>query len=484
MEDLVRRLYTSDVTERLRLLRDPAAAEALGGYFAPQALAELGRLSSRADLAAHLADSPPNVLFVPGIMGSLLNSATLGGLWWLDLRHLGLLERLRLDATGEGDAEPRVAIQPIANDFTYEAFLSAFWEQPDLVAAPFAFDWRKPLAASAARLADAVERLSEESGGGPQRPVHLVGHSMGGLLIRTALRLHGERLWPRVGKVVFVGTPHHGAAVIAGYLENHLWGFEALAVLGSFLSRGTFRSLRGVLELLPAPVGVYPGTRPGDEHPTADFDLYDAGAWRLEMGDEERRLLQDGLDAARAAHEELAAGHRALDQAQRDRMLMIAGVGYKTVFRVEKGWFGRARTVTGRQQCVPGREGDGRVPLTSALLPDIETRYAKGVHGGLTNVPAVYEEVFRFLRGEPLRLPDRCAAVFEGHLAPEEAVSLTPHLDGSALAAAAPEADDPGFLAPEPPDDDWRREQVRRYEAGELALPQLQAMALDRVKIL
>lgn len=484
MDDPIRQLYSSDPAERLRLLKDPAAAAAIADYFSPQVIAELHALSRRADLAPHLADSPPNVIFVPGIMGSLLNSRSLGGVWWLDLRELRLLERLRLDATGAADAESNIAIQPFANDFTYEAFLSAFWELRDFAAMPFAYDWRKSLAASAERLADTVEELYEDSGGSPQRPIHLVGHSMGGLLIRTALRLHGDRLWPLVGKVVFVGTPHHGAPVIAGYLENHLWGFEALAMLGAFLSRRTFRSLRGVLELLPAPTGVYPGTQHGDKHPTADFDLYDAQQWRLELDDEERRELQKGLHAARAAHEALADWHRALDQARKDRMLMIAGVGYRTVFRVEKGWFGRARTITGRRQCDPGREGDGRVPLTSALLPDVETRYAKGVHGGLINIPAVYQEVFRFLRGDPLRLADRCEGVFEAHLAPEETGSAAPHLDGSILAADVADAEDPGYLADDPPGDEWRHEQVRRYQADELALPQLQAIAFERVKIL
>lgn len=480
-DDVLTRFYTAGDEERLRLIRDPTAGATLQDYFGEAVLGDIARLAERADAGAHLAASEANVLFVPGIMGSLLDSASLGGVWWLDLRNLKLLDRLRLDAAGTGDAEPRLEIRPFANDFTYEPFLSAFWAEADFAAKPFPYDWRKPLEASAGRLRDAVLGLREDNG---DRPVHLVGHSLGGLMIRTALRLHGDELWPLLGRVVFVGTPHHGAPVIAGYLENHLWGFEALAVLGSFLSRETLRSLRGVLELLPAPAGLYPGTVAGDDHVAADFDLYDAGAWRIDLSADQRRLFQGGLDGARAFHQGLADHHRGLPQEHKDRMLMIAGVGFKTVFRVEKGWFGRARTVTRRTECGAHREGDGRVPLASALLPDVETRYVRGVHGGLTNIPAVYADVFRFLRGEGSRLPDSCAAVFQAHLAGEEMESEAPHLDGTALAAAAPDPDDPGYLTAEPPDDDWRQEQVRRYDAGELGPAELQALALDRVKIL
>jgi len=86
-------------------------------------------------------------------------------------------------------------------------------------------------------------------------------------MIRTALRLHGDELWPVVGKIVFIATPHYGSTSIAGYLKNHLWGWEELAVVGAFLSRETFRSLWGPLSLLPAPPGIYPGTRNGEAYP-------------------------------------------------------------------------------------------------------------------------------------------------------------------------------------------------------------------------
>ena len=48
------------------------------------------------------------------------------------------------------------------------------------------------------------------------------------MLIRVALMIHGEELWSRLGRIVFVGTPHYGSPAIGGYLKNHFWGFDML----------------------------------------------------------------------------------------------------------------------------------------------------------------------------------------------------------------------------------------------------------------
>jgi pimeloyl-ACP methyl ester carboxylesterase len=55
-------------------------------------------------------------------------------------------------------------------------------------------------------LADTVTALLEATGADT---VHLVGHSLGGLLVRAATEWFG--LWPHVATVVTIATPHHGA---------------------------------------------------------------------------------------------------------------------------------------------------------------------------------------------------------------------------------------------------------------------------------
>jgi hypothetical protein len=105
--------------------------------------------------------------------------------------------------------------------------------------------------------------------------------------------------------------------------------------------------------------------------------------------------------------------------------------------------------ITDRISGDPNRDGDGRVPLASAILPRIRMRYIEGVHGSLTNIPKVYSDVFRWLKGEPLtQLAEAPEDALGGHMAAATAESDAPHLDGSARCVG----DDPGYWQPYAPD--------------------------------
>ena len=240
-----------------------------------------------------LPDDPKNLVFVPGIMGSLLMNSSKAGIWWIDVRTRNFIDSLGLSPDGIADADPENTIAPVTADPSYTPFLSVALKQQGLNHEIFPYDWRKSLLQSTAALRDLVIKLHRENGG---KNINLVAHSLGGLMVRAALMQHGADFGPRSDKIVFVGTPHYGAAAIAGYLKNHLWGFELMAVLGEYLSRATLRSLWGVIGLLPAPVGVYPGTRQNDPKPWQPEDrerslcppvrqlrLYRAEAWKLDL---------------------------------------------------------------------------------------------------------------------------------------------------------------------------------------------------------
>jgi hypothetical protein len=129
-------------------------------------------------------------------------------------------------------------------------------------------------------------------------------------------------------------------------------------------------------------------------------------------------------------------------------MVVIAGVGYQTLFRLayEPGFLGLWEKTDKIFEIVlnnPHRDGDGRVPVASATLENVgDTRYVRGVHGGLTNIVEVYEDVFRCLTDEPMRLPKSVAEALSEHLGPSTP-SKAPHLDGTAVVAAG--GDDPGL---------------------------------------
>lgn len=454
-DDVYLRFAAAPLPEQFRMLADPGTAGQLRPFLGDDALADYLRLADRAPGQRLLGERPVNLIFLPGIMGSLLVSQGLSGMWWIDVRELGRLDSLGLREGGTRDAVAGADLRPAGLDKSYAAFLAAALDRDDLTHQAYPYDWRRPIPEVTAGLRDTVRAAWEANG---RRPVHLAAHSMGGLVARAALMRHPE-LWNMVGRVVFLGTPHYGSPSIAGYLKNHLWGFDFLVVLGRLLSRRTFRSLWGALDLLPAPVGVYPGTHEAPDpaaHPCANFDLYDAAAYRLDLDPGEAERLQRGLDAAAAFHRDLWSWHRDLPQDRRDRLAVIAGVGYKTLFRVAYrqhfGWsWAHMDRVTSRVAGDPDRDGDGRVPVASATLEHIgETRYVRGKHGDLPGIPAVWSDAFAWLTNGKLDLPKTPGAALGLHLA-----------DGAGLAApalAAPsgparEPDDPGYLDAAPPDE-------------------------------
>jgi pimeloyl-ACP methyl ester carboxylesterase len=432
----------------------------------PRAFQEFVALTGKTPVGGHLAITrDTNMLFLPGIMGSSLGSEELGGIWWLDPTNPTAINKLGLSADGLTDAEPGSEIVPLTTDHRYTGFLAACRDESALSHDRLPYDWRKSLRLSADAVRERIVAIQKRNG---LQSVHVVAHSMGGALIRVALMLHGDELWPRVGRIVFLGTPHYGSPAIGGYLKNHFWGFNMMVVLAKLLERSTFRSMRGALGLLPAPIGVYPGTRNGEEHPCANFDLYDASAWHLDLDADETGRLQSVLDDAAQLHRELYESHNQLPQERRDRMAVIAGVGYDTLFRLEYGkrlyrWE-HMKKITKQDQWNPDRLGDGRVPLPSATLEHIgETRYVHGVHGSLPNIPAVYRDAFRWLKGEPMALPTTPVGALSRHLSTSEDESRTPTLDGSILATH----DNPGYLDLAPVTDEQATRLVEQVEHGQ-----------------
>jgi pimeloyl-ACP methyl ester carboxylesterase len=491
MQDpVVAAFLEAEIQGRLEMARDATRSASLRAYLGDAAYEDYERLARKLD-TGHLAFGvPKNLIFVPGVMGSLLQSRTRGGIWWIDVRTRERIDQLRLSPDGRQDADPANDVVPVTADPSYDAFTTAILGQDEFGHEIFAYDWRKPLTLSTRALRDLVLKLHADNGG---QEVHLVAHSMGGLMVRAALMHHGPELWPKLGRVVLIGTPHYGSPAIAGYLKNHLWGFDLMALLGLYLSRETFRSLWGVLGMLPAPRGIYPGTRPNDPvpwrsgdadayvHPCANFDMYRAEEWRLDLTPLQTEQLQEILDGAADLHRRIYDAHQALDQTLRDRMAVIAGVGYKTLFRLayEPKFFGLwncATKVTERIRGDPHREGDGRVPLASALLENVavgHVRYVRGVHSGLPNIPVVYEDVFRCLRGEPMRLPASVDEALSAHLGAEER-SETPHLDASF--SLDPFTDDAGLWDVDPPEPD--RLAALRAQVEEERLPEFTRVRL------
>jgi pimeloyl-ACP methyl ester carboxylesterase len=447
----VQSFMEDDDSKRVLKLLNGVDAAALKAHYGEPAYDELRGLAEGVRRAGskHLGpQTPKNLIFVPGVMGSSLEPVALGGLWWIDvLRNRDKIDKLGLDPFG-ADKDPGNMVRASNVDQTYDGFLYAAYLRDDFGCVKFPYDWRKSLLQSVDALRDLIIEVHRQH---PKKsPVHLVAHSMGGLLVRATLARYGAELWPKLGRIVFLGTPHYGATAIACYVKNHFYGTDLKLMLALVLSRDTFRSLYGPIGLLPAPRGLYPGTRTSDQHqwtsgdptdpyvhPCVNFDLYAVDQWHLGLDAVASVRFQRVLDAAKSFYEELFQSHASLTNEQRRRMLVIAGVGQTTPFRLANtphffGLWEKMDKVTSRMPGDPHRDGDGSVPVASARLENVEARYIRGEHSALPNIPKVFGDVFRWLNSEPLTLPATIQEALRSHLGPADERSTIPHVDGSA----------------------------------------------------
>lgn len=313
-----------------------------------------------------------SVVVLHGIMGGALTGVNLRGrntlLWVAALRILGGgLPMLELNAEGLRDLRDDVTVHAsgILKRHYGELLLSlsghwrvrAFW-----------FDWRKDLRVSARALATAI------TGWFPAKePVHLVAHSMGGLVARTFIA-ESPDLWTsmwdhksdgrRGGRLIMLGTPNHGSFDIPRVMVGNERMVKLLALADFRLSMDRLRQILntfvGTYQMLPSPFEV-----------RSVEALYRAQTYAPVQ------VSQRHLDTAREHHERLRS---VVDPA---RMIYVAGGATRTYTG-----FNAAASPLDDDSYQLGMDGDGRVPHALGLLAseagDVPTFYAPTTHGGLT----------------------------------------------------------------------------------------------------
>jgi pimeloyl-ACP methyl ester carboxylesterase len=228
------------------------------------------------------------------------------------------------------------------------------------------FDWRRPIRALGEDLAT---RVCTEG-----REVHLVTHSLGGLVARAAAALGT----PNLGRVIMMGPPNHGSlAAVQGIRGTH-WVEHALAALDGRHSAA---------ELAGTAVGTWPSlyAQLPDRAAAAGFDLYDPAQWPAEGLQPRRHLLL------------AAPAERAWLETASGQFHVIAGHGLPTAERLEirSGIFHYHRS----------DNGDGFVATSSARLEGVPCYYARSTHVGMPNHNAVIGAVEDLLaRGATDRL--------------------------------------------------------------------------------
>lgn len=160
------------------------------------------------------------------------------------------------------------------------------------------------IADNGAALSDLLEQLPAHN-----LPITLIGHSMGGLVIRAAgyhAEIRGARWLARLAHAVYLGTPHHGAALEQlGDAANRLLALTPYTK--SFMSLGNIRS-RGIRDLREGRVVPV--------HKANPYRLVNHARHLLIAGhmgrNGQRHLLGDGLVTVRSALGQHVEAHRAL----------------------------------------------------------------------------------------------------------------------------------------------------------------------------
>ncbi|MEO6810139.1 MAG: hypothetical protein ABI353_13580, partial [Isosphaeraceae bacterium] len=332
-----------------------------------------------------------NVVVLPGIMGSELSvspsPSELGSTVWLNLLRvaLGQIERLSLEPGGPGSAY-HVRATGILKSYYGELTLSVAqrWNTQT-----FWYDWRKSLNEAADQLRIAIDRWF-----GANAPVHLVAHSLGGLVCRTFIQRHPDR-WRRMldpdegkrgGRLVMLGTPNHGSHLI----------LQAVCGLASTVRKVAMVDQRhdvaGILRILNSFVGSFQ-LLPSPEHDPRAEPFYDAKTY----GD--LNIPQGVLDAARTHHAVLK------DVIEPDRMVYVAGSNQPTL----AGLTDPAR-LRDASAYLGTTQGDGSVSHALGLLKGVRTYFIESEHSALTSNPQVLAVLDDLMQtGKTLNLSDRQA---------------------------------------------------------------------------
>lgn len=349
----------------IALLRSGAHAALLSAYFGELEYRELSHL---AKLAATRGNGRgPLVLILPGIMGSRLGSLRrkASSTLWLHPVAVagGGLEQLAMP--GSRSLRALGVMLPGYLKLRLSLEIAGFRAQFH------PFDWRGDLD----KLARALLRSIERSG---ENKVHIVGHSMGGLIGRLALALDKER---RIARLVQLGAPNAGSYAPVQALRAVYPTVRKIAALdrshsAEELAHKVFRTLPGLYQMLPAPQS------PGEP------DFFDPAAWP----DDE--FVPDPGMLARARQV------RARMPQSDDRCRVIAGFGQDTIVSAAPGAGGLEYTIRS--------EGDGTVSLSRAQWPGAPTWFAAENHGALTLNNVVLAALADILRsGETQQLSTR-----------------------------------------------------------------------------
>jgi pimeloyl-ACP methyl ester carboxylesterase len=361
--------FRADEQAIVEALGDGSHSSALREYFGSEAYPELRRLAQRAKDSR--SRRGPSVLIVPGIMGSRLGGPVGRGrtprVLWIDPKSIATGGVRDLKLPNGRCVRPMGVLLYAYAKLLLELRIAGF------EASLHAYDWRLGLDELGAALAARIRAGGE--------PLHLIGHSMGGMVARMALGGLPRR-WVR--KFIMLGTPNFGSFAPVQALRGTYPFVRKVLLLDPHhspeeLAGTVFNTFPGLYQLLPPPDRL------------GGADLYARRGWPGE-GPAPRMDLLAQVAAVRAR---LAPPDA--------RMAQIVGVNRPTVVGIRRRAAGFDYELD--------IKGDGTVPIGHAALPGLATYFVEEWHADLANNPQVIRAVVDLLRrGRTRALPRRWRA--------------------------------------------------------------------------
>lgn len=338
-----------------------ARKEGQQGGFEPIEKAAAEPVAREAMARSQAKEGPrPFAIILPGVMGSALKVG--GANVWLDYLTIatGGLDRLRMESEG-------VASSTLLDDF-YGPLINFLAETHRVEA--LAYDWRLSIEESAKRLRERLQILLPEAKR-VQQPIHIVAHSMGGLVVRAMLAdptgnkvLH-DCLALKDSRFLMLGTPNRGSHEAVRWLTGLNPTLAKLKLLDFT------RDANGIIDI----VRGFPGLL--ELLPSEDDGFFDAQLWaRLKQSVSAGWPLAEvePLRNAWATLQRVAA-----TQLPKQGVVYVAGCQDMTVSSYEvvddNSFF--ARPGAKRLQFKAVREGDGTVTWKSGLIPGVPTWYVE-----------------------------------------------------------------------------------------------------------
>lgn len=351
-----------------------------------------------AELEALLLSSPTkgertNVVLLPGFMCSLLSSVRgISAMLWINPTVIlnGQVNLLDLDTTGTRDNASDVQVLAVGIEkLFYLNLIISLARETRLY--EFPYDWRYSNQSSAEQLHLALMRWTDaNSSGSSAKRFVLVGHSMGGMVIRTYLALYPAEAANLIQKVILLASPLQGAA-------NAIALFAGLAPTQDVIEhlnpannmRKLVSNFPSAYELLPPPQSLF---MPKRAYPV-NWNLYDAQAWGLP------HVHQQHLDTAVKQHQLLARSDPQIP------LYQIAGCNLMTMTDIRLTTADTAPGFTPIYHQSGDEGGDDTVPLYSAWDQQIKTYFVTEHHQHIPGNPIVRRAVLDLIHDRQPNLP-------------------------------------------------------------------------------